>query len=245
MEDSLSQDDPFGEEAFAEVPAVAVPEEKRAPAAPAKQPEPSVEDDFKASFTIPSITPQPVPAPAPTPTPAPTSPPPAAPAQTYQIPDLHNTDSDTESTIISKSAIITGELTVTGDIHMFGRIKGNLTASGNLEIAGKVVGNVSGTDVELNHCELKGDINASGFVYMDKESIMIGNLSAQDITLDGKVKGDVTASHKVYVRSNAVVVGNVRAGIIAIDEGAALQGQVIITNNNTDSLDIQEEGTAE
>ena len=70
---------------------------------------------------------------------------------------------------------------------------------------------------------------------------MIGNLSAQEVTLDGKVKGDISASHKVYVRSNAVVVGNIKAAIIAIDEGAALQGQVIIASKGNSGLDIGEE----
>lgn len=149
---------------------------------------------------------------------------------------------DNEATIISKSAIINGELTVQGDVHMFGKIKGNLTAYGNLEIAGKVIGNVAGNDVELSRCELKGDINAKGFVFMDKESIMIGNLTSQDITLDGKVKGDVNASHKIYVRSNAIIVGNVKAAMIAIDEGAALQGQVIIAEQDGQSLSISDDG---
>lgn len=151
---------------------------------------------------------------------------------------------ENEATIISKSAIINGELTVQGDVHMFGKIKGNLTAHGNLEIAGKVIGNVTGNDVELNRCELKGDVSAKGFVFMDKDSIMIGNVSSQDITLDGKVKGDVIANHKVYVRSNAIIVGNVKAAMIAIDEGAALQGQVIIANEDGKSLNIAEETQA-
>ncbi len=151
---------------------------------------------------------------------------------------------ENEATIISKSAVINGELSVNGDVHMFGKIKGNLTAHGNLEIAGKVVGNVTGNDVELNRCELKGDVNAKGFVFMDKDSIMVGNVASQDITLDGKVKGDVIASHKVYIRSNAIIIGNVKAAMIAIDEGAALQGQVIISNKDGQPLNIAEETPA-
>lgn len=166
-----------------------------------------------------------------------------APSLSFSIPDVDSEQpkSEGEVTVISESAIITGELTVSGNVRMMGKIKGNLTATGNLEIDGKVIGNLSGNDVELKHCELKGDVNASGFTFMDKDSIMIGNLSAQEVTLDGKVKGDIAASHKVYVRSNAVVVGNIKAAIIAIDEGAALQGQVIIASKGNDGLDIGEE----
>jgi len=38
-----------------------------------------------------------------------------------------------------------------------------------------------------------------------------------------------------------VVVGNIKAAIIAIDEGAALQGQVIIASKGNSGLDIGEE----
>lgn len=171
---------------------------------------------------------------------------PFAPSLSFSIPDVDSEQPKTEGeiTVISESAIITGELTVSGNVRMMGKIKGNLTATGNLEIDGKVIGNLSGNDVELKHCELKGDVNASGFTFMDKDSIMIGNLSAQEVTLDGKVKGDISASHKVYVRSNAVVVGNIKAAIIAIDEGAALQGQVIIASKGNNGLDIGEESEA-
>lgn len=168
---------------------------------------------------------------------------PFAPSLSFSIPDVDSEQpkAEGEITVISESAIITGELTVSGNVRMMGKIKGNLTATGNLEIDGKVIGNLSGNDVELKHCELKGDVNATGFTFMDKDSIMIGNLSAQEVTLDGKVKGDISASHKVYVRSNAVVVGNIKAAIIAIDEGAALQGQVIIASKGNSGLDIGEE----
>lgn len=71
---------------------------------------------------------------------------------------------------------------------------------------------------------------------------MIGNLSSQDITLDGKVKGDLAANNKIYIRSNAVIVGNVRATTIAIDEGASLQGQVIIATKENTDLKIGDEG---
>lgn len=148
-----------------------------------------------------------------------------------------------ETAIISRTAVINGELSVDGDIHIYGKIKGNVSATGNLEISGKIIGNVNGNDIELNHCELKGDVNSSGFVFMDKDSLMIGNVVSQDITLDGKVKGDVAASRKVYVRSNAVIMGNIRAAAIAIDEGAALQGQVIIANqgDEDETMQISEE----
>jgi len=161
----------------------------------------------------------------------------------YSIPgtDTQTKDPEMETTVISESAIVQGELTVKGNIRMLGQIKGNLTASGNLEIAGKVTGNLTGNDVELKHCELKGDVNASGFTFMDKESIMIGNLIAKEVTLNGKVKGDIEASHKVYVQSDAVVVGNIKAAVIAIDEGAALQGQVIIATKPVDDLGIDGE----
>lgn len=151
--------------------------------------------------------------------------------------------SEPEVTIISKSAVISGELTVAGDMRMYGKIKGNMNVQGNIEIAGKVIGNVSGNDIELSRCELKGDISSTGFVFMDKESIMIGNLSSQDITLDGKVKGDLAANNKIYIRSNAIIVGNVRATTIAIDEGASLQGQVIIATKENTDLKIGDEGS--
>lgn len=247
-EEPLSGESLTAQEAQPEPPAPPV-----VPPAPPKpvrppEPQPPVQDAFAfpafddepEPAPEPEPEPEPVPAPAPVPEPVRVPEPPAMPA--FSIPDVDAPAQDTETTVISESATINGELTVSGNIKMYGKIKGNLTAAGNLEIAGKVIGNLTGNDIELNHCELKGDVNASGFTFMDKESIMIGNLNSQDVTLDGKVKGDVSATHKVYVRSNAVIVGNVRAAIIAIDEGAALQGQVIIASKDGDNDGMEIDG---
>lgn len=244
---------PEPEDAEEEEPLSQEPLEEAAEPEPPAPPAPPARQEPAESFAFPSLDmnltePEPVSEPEPQPVYAPEPvavPEPPAAAPVFSMPEMQNPAvpaDGVETTVISESAIINGELTVSGNIKMLGKIQGNLTATGNLEIAGKVIGNLSGNDVELNHCELKGDINASGFTFMDKESIMIGNLSSQDVTLDGKVKGDVTASHKVYVRSNAVVVGNLRAAVIAIDEGAALQGQVIIASKEGVDLDIGDEG---
>lgn len=234
-ESLVNDDSPFGSSDLsdAEVPSIAsIAQETKVPPVPVSVPEVSMADEFAA--VRPQVKPEP---------PAKTEPSPRASLQTSSLAQRESGDSgEVETTVISKSAIINGELSVSGDIHMYGKMKGNMTATGNLQVAGKVIGNISGNDVELNTCEIKGDVVASGFVFMDKESAVVGNLNSQDITLDGKVKGDVVATHKVYVRSNALIIGNVRAATIAIDEGAALQGQVSITTKpEGDNLNISDE----
>ena len=145
-------------------------------------------------------------------------------------------------TCIAKGASVQGEIIAPGDVHIFGRVKGNIQAKGNLTVAGKIPGNVQAGDIDLIQCQRKGNLFAGGFVHMDEGTLLIGDLDVGSITLGGKVRGNVVSRGKIYLRESAMIIGNITGSNIAIDPGANLMGEIMITSNpNSDNLDIPQD----
>lgn len=91
-------------------------------------------------------------------------------------------------------------------------IKGELRCGESLRIDGKLVGEV--------HCEQlltigeKGSLEAS----IDGETVVVA----------GEVKGDIKASRKITLEATARVTGNLTTPGIVIQEGARLEGRIMI-----------------
>jgi cytoskeletal protein CcmA (bactofilin family) len=140
------------------------------------------------------------------------------------------------TTIISKDTSLEGEVVSNGHLEVYGDLNGNVRAKGNVRICGKVVGDISGNNIELVSCAVKGNINAKAGVNINDESMLIGNVEASDLMLDGRLKGDVSLRETIFFMQNAVLLGKVKATTISIKEGAKLYGEIQIEHGNDDNL---------
>jgi len=89
--------------------------------------------------------------------------------------------------------------------------KGELSAGEDLVIEGKVEGTVN-----QGKCCLT----------VKPKGILIANVNATKIFIEGRVEGDLSATVSVTVRESGVVTGNIVAPKVAITEGATFNGNI-------------------
>ncbi len=90
--------------------------------------------------------------------------------------------------------------------------KGTLRCKETLRIDGRVKGEVM--------CEKTVLIGEGGKVH--------ANVEADSVEIAGEVKGDITAHRKITLARTANVIGNLATPGIVIEEGAKLEGRIVI-----------------
>lgn len=147
-------------------------------------------------------------------------------------------------TVVAAGTSIFGDIRAEGDVEIQGKLKGNLEAAGNVRITGKVLGDVKGDAIELVSCAVQGNITAASRLRIDQGTVVVGDLSASDLVMDGKVKGSVQVTNSASFQSSAVLAGNVSAALVSMSQGAKIQGTVRIAQDSDtsalfgDNLDI-------
>lgn len=100
------------------------------------------------------------------------------------------------------------------DVSVIGEtlhFKGELSAGEDLVIEGKVEGTVN-----QGKCCLT----------VKPKGIMLANVNATKIFIEGRVEGDLSATVSVTIRESGKVTGNIIAPTVAIDEGATFNGSI-------------------
>ena len=113
--------------------------------------------------------------------------------------------------------------TASNDVSVIGEtlhFKGELSAGEDLVIEGKVEGTVN-----QGKCCLT----------VKPKGIMLANVNATKIFIEGRVEGDLSATVSVTIRESGEVTGNIIAPSVAIDEGATFNGNIQMRAPNSDS----------
>jgi cytoskeletal protein CcmA (bactofilin family) len=110
------------------------------------------------------------------------------------------------SSLIAEDVQITGDLSFSSGIRIDGRIKGNLIA------------------VPLE----SGKPTRALLVLSDKGRIE-GSVRCGDAVINGTVIGDLEVEHFLELQSNSKVSGTIRYRHLQMDVGAAVQGQLVMT----------------
>jgi cytoskeletal protein CcmA (bactofilin family) len=92
-------------------------------------------------------------------------------------------------------------------------VEGKIKTEGSIRIDGKLV----------------GDLVAKANAAVGLSGVVEGNLTAQNISLAGKVQGTVTALEKLVLEEKSVMKGDLRAARLVIDEGAMFDGHCSMT----------------
>ncbi len=87
-------------------------------------------------------------------------------------------------------------------------------------------GHLEGMENYIVHGKVVGDSDVHGVLMLGPQSHWKGNVIADVVVLRGAVEGNVTARVKLEVRDTARVAGNLESPLIAIAEGARIQGQL-------------------
>ena len=121
---------------------------------------------------------------------------------------------DVPRSVRNRPEVMGEQVSVIGETLHF---KGELSAGEDLVIEGKVEGKIN-----QGKCCLT----------VKPKGVIIANVNATKIFIEGKVKGDLKATVSVTVRDTGVVDGNIVAPRVAITEGATFNGNIQMKSPN-------------
>ncbi len=202
------------------------PEAARPRSYPQPRPEPIQEE---TPMFVPEPTPASAPAPAyaPEPEPAYVPEPPRAPDPFFSR-SYEPAAPQELTTIIAPGTIIRGSVESDTNMELYGEVQGDIVTTKDLKLKGKIQGNAAGCNVELYSIHMVGNITASGTAMLDSESEVEGDVTAESLVLNGKIQGDVQVSKRLSLEGSATIVGRVAAERLSVDEGAVIQGEILI-----------------
>jgi len=159
-------------------------------------------------------------------------------AKTVTTSNVTPIQEDTPATVISRSMVIVGEITSSGDIDIYGDVKGSIKTDGDIKSTGKIIGDLAGKNFTLNGCSIQGNITAQGNVTIGLNTVVVGDIIADSIKLNGKVKGNLSIAKMAEFLENALLVGDIHSQTISMSQGAKLHGNVSVA---LDSSQVEKE----
>ena len=88
------------------------------------------------------------------------------------------------------------------------------------------VGVIEGRDNYVVHGRVEGNCDLDGVLLIGPDCLWVGNITADTVIVKGRVEGGIRAHFKIEVRPSARIKGDLSGPLIAVAEGAVLQGRV-------------------
>lgn len=129
-----------------------------------------------------------------------------------------------ETSVITASTVLTGNLASAGSFDIQGTVNGNVACNGKLVVTGVINGNSSASEFFADAAKIEGEVVSSGTVKVGAGSVIIGNITAASAVIAGAVKGDIDVQGPVIVDASAVVMGNIKSRSVQINNGAVIEG---------------------
>ena len=129
-----------------------------------------------------------------------------------------------ETSVITASTSLTGNLTSAGSFDIQGTVNGNVTCNGKLVVTGVINGNSSASEFFADVAKVEGEVVSTGTVKIGAGSVIIGNITASSAVIAGAVKGDIDVQGPVVVDTSAVIMGNIKSRSVQINNGAVIEG---------------------
>lgn len=129
-----------------------------------------------------------------------------------------------ETSVITASTVLTGDLQSSGSFDIQGTINGNVMCNGKIVVTGTINGNSNASEFFADVAKVEGEISSTGTVKIGAGSVIIGNISAASAVIAGAVKGDIDVQGPVVVDTSAVIMGNIKSRSVQINNGAVIEG---------------------
>ena len=132
--------------------------------------------------------------------------------------------------VVDETAVVTGGMTIVGDIssggslELIGNVTGNIDILGKLNVTGAIQGNSKAAEIYAEGARINGEINSAGSVKIGQSSVVIGNIFANSAVVAGAVKGDIDVHGPVVLDTSAIVMGNIKSKSVQINNGAVIEG---------------------
>ena len=132
--------------------------------------------------------------------------------------------------VSDETAVITGGMSIAGDIssegslELEGSVNGNIDILGKLNITGAVNGDSKAAEIFADNAKITGEVRSMGSVKIGQSTIIIGNIFASSAVIAGAVKGDIDVMGPVILDTSAIVMGNIKSKSVQINNGAVIEG---------------------
>jgi len=93
-----------------------------------------------------------------------------------------------------------------------------------------VVGDIETQGPLMVSGQVRGNGKVGGTLSVSKTANWVGDISARQAVLAGKVTGRIVIEDKLEVSASAVISGEIVAKILAIANGARIEGEVTVTS---------------
>jgi len=154
----------------------------------------------------------------------------AAPAKEERV-EMENTVREVENnvvldetSVITASTTLTGNLASQGSFDIQGTVNGNVTCNGKLVVTGVINGNSTSSEFFADVAKVEGEVVSTGTVKIGAGSVIVGNITAASAVIAGAVKGDIDVQGPVVVDTSAVIMGNIKSRSVQINNGAIIEG---------------------
>lgn len=132
------------------------------------------------------------------------------------------------ATFLAPGTVLEGTLSSRGDVEIAGTFHGEIKADGNVTLRSDATCNVSAASLTITGCQLKGDCTIDGTVSISDNSVVTGNISAEELICSGSVIGDIVVKGALALEATARITGNISAGTMSMTRGAVIQGTLHI-----------------
>lgn len=132
------------------------------------------------------------------------------------------------STYLAPGTSLEGTLTSRGDVELAGSFLGEIKADGNVTLRADAKCNVTAASLTVTNCQLTGDCTVSGLVSISDNSVVNGNITADELVCSGTVVGDLSVKGALALESTARITGNIVAGTMSMTRGAIINGTLSI-----------------
>jgi cytoskeletal protein CcmA (bactofilin family) len=82
---------------------------------------------------------------------------------------------------------------------------------------------------------------SDGTLVVGQEAVVEGLIKVGQLVLSGKIQGEVEAKNKVVLHKTANLHGNIRTPVLVVEEGAVLEGQLVMGSLEAASSGVSEE----
>lgn len=105
-------------------------------------------------------------------------------------------------------------------------------------------GTIKATGIVRIDGKLTGSVETSGDIIVGDQGNVQADVSANNITIAGKIHGNVTAKEKTSLLHKAFVEGDIDTKNIIIEEGAVFKGRCIMGETQSQSQSAQQQQQA-
>jgi cytoskeletal protein CcmA (bactofilin family) len=88
------------------------------------------------------------------------------------------------------------------------------------------IGVIEGHDNYVVHGRVEGNCDIDGVLLVGPDGLWIGNITADTVIVKGRVEGAIRANFKIELRPSARIKGDLSSPLVAVADGAVLQGRV-------------------